>query len=317
MIKKKLGKTGLSVTEVGLGTWPIGNVAYGRVSRSQASLVVESYLESGGNFIDTARLYGISEHIIGQVLLHHGLRDKVVLATKTANTHSLDVLADIRRDLEESLRLLKTDVIDLYYIHNPPVDSDLMYRVLDEFQKLKTEGKIRSIGASIKGGKVTEATCALCRQYVDTGEVDVVLLIYSILRQLNIRSIKYAFEHNVGVVARTVLESGFLTGKYFPGKKFSKGDFRNRWKRHHLDSILDEVQKLKKWAVKPPYRSLSQVAIRFALEPKAVCAVIMGAKNKKQALNNLSVTLLPPLEKNVLFSLRNKYKSFTSRVNVA
>jgi aryl-alcohol dehydrogenase-like predicted oxidoreductase len=315
MKKRALGKSGFEVTEIGFGAWAIGGRGYGEVSEQQAYAVIEAYLEGGGNFIDTARRYGESERRLGEVLRRSGTRDQVYLATKTHQSRSKETLPEIRKELEESLRLMQTDVVDLFYMHAPPEEVDVMNFALDEFAALKKEGKIRAIGASIKGPDVTRKTVDLCRQYVDSGRIDAIQLIYSVFRQMNAESIAYAKNNGVGIVARTVMESGFLTGSYRPGDAFADNDHRRRWQGAHLDELLAEAVRLSSTAVRPPYSSLAQVAIRFALAQEGVSTVIAGAKRVEQMRANLAVDAIPPLENSLLEELRRDYADFTAKAN--
>jgi aryl-alcohol dehydrogenase-like predicted oxidoreductase len=284
------------------------------MSEREAIGCTEAYLEAGGNFIDTARAYGQSETVLGKALGNKGMRDKVILATKTFKGETIETIPEIRIELEESLRLLQTDHVDLYYLHKPPQDPEVMNRALDEFERLKTEGKIRAIGASIKGPAVTRATVDLCRQYIDSGRADVIQVVFSILRQLTEEIFDYAYDKGVGIVVRTSIESGFLSGKYRPGHVFSEGH-RKRWTGDTQTRIFERVAEMEAYAVHPPYRSMAQVAVRFSLEPKAVSSVIIGAKNVAQVQENMEVGSLPPLHKDLLERLQNEFGERTEEHN--
>lgn len=313
MQTRTLGRTGFNVSEIGFGAATIGGKVYGNVPRGEAVKTVEKYLEAGGNLIDTSRGYG-SEEIIGEAIERCRLRTKVYLATKTMPpTETMDDIPKLRKDLEASLRALKIDYVDLYYFKGPTESHDLMNRVLEEFDSFKKEGKIRAIGVPVKGPAVTDRTVSLCRQYTDTGQVDVLQLTYSILKQRNAESIEYASANGLGVVASTTLEHGFLTGKYAPDSSFN--DYRRRWKGKHLRELLEEILKIKDWAVRAPYTSLSQVALKFALANNHVSTVIPGARNGQQIAENLSVGTLPPLEPDILGRLLQQYGEFTEQAN--
>jgi aryl-alcohol dehydrogenase-like predicted oxidoreductase len=316
MNTRTLGRTGFRVTEIGLGAWPIGGtgdraIHYGEVFEADALECLRAYVSAGGNFIDTAHAYNMSERRIGIFLEREKVRDKLVITTKT---HSNDE-AGIRFQLEESLRELKCDVIDLYYLHNPPEDPDKMNYVLDIYERLKNEGKIRAVGASVKGVNVTPGTVELCRRYIRSGRVDVVQVVYSILRQANGEIFQEAREADVGIVARTALESGFLSGRYAPGSKFTGRDHRARFQPDRLAAILDEVVKLRDAVVSPPYESLAQVALRFVLDEPAVDTVIVGASKALQVQRNMEIASLPPLPSEVRRSLLDSYASRTLEFN--
>ncbi len=314
MKKRHLGRTGLEITEISFGAWAIGSRGYGAVDTQDAYAALGTFIDAGGNFIDTARNYGNSEELIGTYLQERGV-DGIFIASKTGKTQSEEDIPFIRTEAETTLRNLKRDAVDLYYLHSPPADVDLMNRVLDEFEKLKDEGKVRLIGASIKGPNVTSDTVDLCKQYTDTGRIDAIQLIYSIWRQLNAESAEYAVAQGVGIVARTVLESGFLTGKYPPGHVFPQGDHRQRWGGDRLKRLLEDAADLTDTIVKPPFENLAQVAIRFPLADENVSTLILGARNGDQAARNCAVDTLPYLEQDMVDELRERYADFTPRAN--
>jgi aryl-alcohol dehydrogenase-like predicted oxidoreductase len=295
MKTRVLGRTGLNVSEIGFGAWGIGSKHYGPVEENQAMEALGAYVEAGGNFIDTARGYQDSEKVIGKFLAEGKLRDRVVICTKIGPHDP----AAIRRDLETSLTKLQTDHVEVLYIHNPPDSPETMNQLLDLFERFRSEGKTRFVGASIQGGNVTDHTIDIHHQYIDTGRVDVIQLIFSILRQKNAAIFDKARKSGVGLVGRTVLESGFLTAKYPPGHrfpgKFPDGDQRTRWNVEQLDKILTVAQELKAQLVQPPYTNLAQVAMRFALDQPEISTIIPGQKSAEQARANVAVAELPPL----------------------
>lgn len=310
MLKTRtLGKTGFDLTEIGFGAWAIGGRRYGPVAQSDGIDAIHAYIKGGGNFIDTARSYG-SEPLLGQYFAQHGGRENIFIATKAPSVEP----DDIRSDLETSLRELQTDYIDLYYLHRPPENPDHMNRLLDLYDQLKVEGKIRATGASIKGPTVTQNTTDLCQQYIQSGRVDALQVIYSIYRQKTAEIFQESHNNGVGIVARTVLESGFLTGKYKPGQTFSGDDHRKRWGTQRLESILQQTQDLQS-IVKPPYTTLSQIAIRFALQCPEVTTLILGARNASQIEQNFSAEDLPPLDTDLYQSLIEQYTDKTETFN--
>lgn len=307
MNTRTLGRTGFEISEIGFGAWAIGTDRYGNVNESDARATIQAYLDAGGNFIDTARAYGESERILGEHFHQHGGRDRVFIASKSG-AHDIDTL---NQHLETSLRHL--DYIDLYFLHSPPDDPDHMHQLLDAYAGFKREGKIRAIGASIKGPNVTQATVDLCRQYIATGQMDAFMLIYSITRQKVAEVFDACQSAGVGIVARTVLESGFLTGKYPPGTEFGDNDHRRRWSGDHLRRILEAIADLQTWAVQPPYESLTQVAVRFALDDPRIANVALGAKTPAQIESTLAVAEMPPLPNHE--SLVERYAGKTAMFN--
>jgi len=219
-------------------------------------------------------------------------------------------------DLEESLRLLQTDHIDLYQLHQPPEKYDDMMLALDEMEKFRGEGKIRFIGASIKGPNVTDATVELCKQYLETNRLDTIQLVYSILRQKMRPVIEEAQEQGVGIIIRTVLEGGLLTGKYQPGHEFSGIDQRTRYEKSHLDVILKSVADLKQNLVLPtPYENLSQVAIKFSLSAIGGSTLIIGARKASEVEENIRVAGFPNLPNEIIDYLVNRFFKINDKSN--
>jgi len=325
--KRPLGKTGLMVTELGLGTWPLAIPEMGKVPsysgtpEAEALAVLDSYVERGGNLIDTALVYNGVEKIIGQYLKQMGQRERVFIASKTPAGHQPETQADIEghieADLETSLQDLGTDYVDIYFLHQPPAEPELIERALAKMMSLKQSGKIRTIGASIKGPDVTPATQALCDAYMATGQVDVLMVVYSILRQQNLRVIEKARQNGTGVIARSILESGLLTGAYKPGHVFPSTDHRARYKRENLDYVLGSVEEIGAIAVQPPYITLPQAAMRFALAPAGVSCIVMGAQKTAEVQMNLDALALPPLAPEVIDQLQTRYGHLTEKANFA
>lgn len=310
MRTRRFGRTGWEVSEVGLGAWALGGVGYGPVDPAESAAAVEAYLDAGGNLIDTARVYGESEAIVGRILARRSDRDRVFVCSKSLG---LDA-PSIRRDLEATLRRLGRDRVDLYYLHMPPEDSETMRRVLDVFVALKTEGRIRAVGASIRGARVGPETAGLCRSYLATGAVDAVQLIYSIMRQDNASVFPEAYAAGVAVVARTVLESGFLTAKFDRSTRFDSDDQRHRW-QPKLDAILDAIDSLRRHFSQPPYADPAHLAMAFALADPHVAAIIPGGKTADQVRANAGVTALPPLPDALREALRAAYAGMTPIFN--
>lgn len=289
----------MKITRIGLGAWPIGGIMYGDIDNNQGIEVVKRYLERGGNFIDTARAYRKSERLVAQAIQQSGIsREDLIIATKT----KADTPEEIRKDLETSLQELATDYVDLLYLHVPPEDEEAINLALDTLEALKAEGKIRASGASIKGPNVTPKTQELCRRYIDTGKVNALQVIFSLFRQENRDIFKYAHEKGVGIIARTCLESGFLTGKYQPGSTFPEGDHRNRWTSVQRDEIFSLVQSAQEAGFDPPYQSIVEIAARYAIDEAGVSSVILGATRPDQVDRNCDLDALPPIN----FTFRNR-----------
>ena len=292
MTSKPLGNSGLHISDLGFGAWPIGGTTYGNTTRDDGRKALTRYIDLGGRLIDTARAYRSSESIIGEVLRSQNLRSEMVLASKTkANTPE-----GMRLDLETSLKELGTYYLDIYYLHQPPATAVERDIALGAMLKFREEGKIRVIGASINGPDVTAETEQMCRDYIATGQIGVIQLIFSVFRQ-RLRSIlQLARESGVGIVGRTALESGFLTGKYTPGTSFPQGDHRNRWPAEQRDRIFESVEHVRKLLGNAPQSiDLVSAAIRFAMDEPGIDTVILGAKNAHQSEQTFRIDQFPPL----------------------
>ena len=314
MRKRILGSTQLEVSEIGFGAWTIGGESYGDVSETDAIDAIDSYVSAGGNFIDTARQYGASEKLIGQYFNTNRNREEIILCSKTFAGQQMGTISKIREDIEESLKLLGTSYIDVYYLHQPPEDDVVIDKALYQLEKAKDEGLIKHIGASLKGPNVSRSTVDLCRKYIQCGRVDVFQLVYSILRQKLHEVITEAHEAGIGIVARTALESGFLTGKYLPGHIFPESDHRARWSKEHLNFILGTTLDINK-IVSPPYENIAQMATKFTIGNPGVSTLILGARDTDQVMKNMNTKNLPALPDQTLETLKQRYGNITEKCN--
>lgn len=312
MNQRPFGRLTETIGEVGFGAWAIGGSSYGKVSREDAFAALEAFVDGGGNLIDTARVYADSEAIIGEFLKAHGLRDRIFLATKVWPNDA----EGMRKDLSVSLAALKVGRVDLLYLHCPPDDPGEMERALDAHEDLKREGLIRATGASVKLGNVTQATVDLARQYIRSGRVDALQLIFSVLRQKNREVFQEAAEAGVAIVARTIMESGFLTGKYHPGQAFPEGDHRERWvKSGQFEKVLEEVAAFREAACVGAWVDPAQAALRFALDEPGITAIIPGARNGMQCRANLAASKLPPFPAELRQALITRHGGREAMVN--
>ncbi len=218
MNKRRFGRTGLQVSEISLGTVELG-MDYGiapvgadaRPDAAGAERLLNRALDLGINFIDTARLYGESEAIIGRVL--SGRRREFVLASKVPSFHAESLTAGelrarVRSSVEESLRALRTDVIDLMMIHSAPSEVILGGEVIGALEELRDEGSIRFVGASVYG---EEAALLAIR----SDRYDALQIAYNLLdRRPEKQVLAEAQAAGVGIVVRSVLLKGALTHRW-------------------------------------------------------------------------------------------------------
>jgi aryl-alcohol dehydrogenase-like predicted oxidoreductase len=295
---RRLGRTGIHVSEVGFGAWAIGGDkhghSYGPTDNAESLRAIARALDMGCTFFDTADIYGhgLSEKLLGQALQKH--RQACIIATKVGNdfyhgpVHQNFDPDYIRLALDKSLSRLRTDYIDLYQLHNPPLmmlQRAEHYAVLDD---LRQAGKIRYYGVSVHDAY--EGTMA-----IHTGKPDVIQVVYNLLRQeAREELLPLAQEEEIGLIIREPLASGMLTGKYTADATFTAGDMRASWPREYLLMQVKLAEKLR-LLVQAEQRALAQAALRFVLDEAAVSVVIPGIKTVAQVEENLSSSDLPPL----------------------
>ncbi len=314
MKTRALGNTGIQISEIGLGTWGLGGVYHGNISREEAIGTVRAYLDSGGNHIDTAYSYQASEEIIGQAIKGYD-RDSMIITSKTyMGSSRREDFPKIRKQLEVSLRGLGVDYVDVYMIHGTPGDPDHLNALCDEFEKLRDEGKFRVLGASIPGPVVNDERLERTRNAIRTGRIQAIQLNYSIARQKLGEAFEEAAGKGVGIITRWVLESGLLTGVYPPGHEFIWPDTKARYKPEERDGMLRMAVDLKE-KLPEGYENFAQLAIAFALANKNISGVILGAMNSDEVERNNRVDSLPPLPEELLRELKEKYGPLNDSFN--
>ena len=295
MEKRKLGTSDLKVSVIGFGAWGIGGHPFWTNEGDNESVrAVEKAFDSGINFFDTAPVYGFgrSERLIAKAL--NKKRDKVILATKCGLRWEKEAAGSIRKDstaksirfeIEESLKRLKTDFIDLYQVHWP--DPDTSFReTMEELLKLKEEKKILTIGLS----NFSKSQMEECLKY---GEFVSLQSMYNMLeRDLEKDEIPFCKEKGIGIIPYSPLASGVLTGKYDKQTKFKdwrgKGLFGN-FSGEIFESHIDKVEKLK--SIASSYgKKVSHLAINWLLAQEGVSTAIVGAKKAVQVQDNQQAT---------------------------
>lgn len=309
MKKRKLGRTGLEVSELGFGCWAIGGYSYGPTDDRESLKALQYAFDHGINFFDTADTYGEghSEELLGEVFDTSSKRLQVVIATKVGwdfyhGGSKKNFEADyIRFACGESLRRLRSDWIDLYQLHNPKlemIEDGSVFKVLDV---LKKEGKIRHSGVSIHLAREGVAV-------IKNGKSEAIQAIYNLIDQ----RIKYELmplceEHEMGLIAREPLYCGLLTGKYTPESRFTKQDHRNRWMREKYLTDLKKIDRMKA-AIDPNRIPLKQTAVEFVLFEKAVSVVIPGMKTVAHVEDHLRAVLEPKLTPEVIQKIHALYQ---------
>jgi aryl-alcohol dehydrogenase-like predicted oxidoreductase len=307
---RKLGRTGLEVSEIGFGAWAIGG-SWGAQSDQDSIAALNRALDLGVNFIDTAAGYGDgrSERLIGQVLKSRS--EKVLVATKTPPLpghwppNPYDVATErypekyLRENVEERLRNLGTDCIDFLQLHTWTRAWNKNPAPLDVLKKLQAEGKIRFIGISTPE-QDQNSLIDLMRQ----GYLDIVQVIYNIFDQEPAAELlPAAIEHNVGVLVRVVFDEGILTGKYTENSTFPEGDFRqNYFAGDRLARAVKRVGKIEADCAGSGL-TMPELALKFVLAHPAVSTIIAGIRNPSQAEANIAASDLPPLSPELIAKL--------------
>ena len=293
MKHRTLGRTGLKVSEVGFGAWAIGGNdhgnSYGPTNDAVSARAVERAVEMGCNFLDTADVYGWghSEQVLGGALRER--RQDVILATKVGGDFyhgGVRMNFDpgyIAFALERSLQRLRTDYVDLYQLHNPPISLMADPGTYDVLEELQAENKVRHYGVSVH--EPMEAVMA-----IETGRASVIQLPFSLFRQEWIDDVfSLASKYKVGIVAREPLGNGFLTGKYAEEATFPAGDIRHHWPREMVRGQVRAAAKIREtFAVDG--RTPAQAALKFVLAFPEVSVTIPGGKTPAQVEENLAAS---------------------------
>ncbi|HEV8377955.1 MAG TPA: aldo/keto reductase [Tepidisphaeraceae bacterium] len=286
---RRLGKTNLNVSVIGLGTWQFGGEWGKEFTQDEANQILGRAQQLGINLIDTAECYGdhTSERLIGSATKNQ--RDKWIIATKFGHRflgymkRSDDRSpADVQKQLEDSLKALQSDYIDIYQFHSVRDNeffNETLWKILFD---AKRAGKIRHIGNSISSGLdgAPQADASTRAQ------VEALQVLYNRLdRRPEEKILPSAQKQDLGVLARVPLASGFLTGKYKPGTKFQEGDVRHEQKPQEVEKKLREVERIAREEV-PPGVPMAHWALAWCLRHPAVTAVIPGCKDVHQVESN-------------------------------
>jgi len=313
---RKLGKTGFEVSEISLGTWQVGGKWGSKFDHSLAENILREAISGGVNFIDTADIYsdGESEKASGKIARQAGKR--IYVATKCGRKLQPHVSKGytpevMRSFVEESLKRLETDCLDLIQLHCPPIEVYYRPEIFGEFEKMKQEGKILNLGVSVE--KVEEALKA-----IEFDNVATIQIIYNIFRQRPDELLfARAREKNVGLIIRVPLASGLLSGKYSSSTRFGPGDHRfyNRngmmfdkgetFSGVPYEKGLEVVENLKK--LFPENTPLAHVALRWILMHGEVSCIIPGASSPEQAATNLQAGEFPPLTEAQMTAINRLY----------
>ncbi|HYH06742.1 MAG TPA: aldo/keto reductase [Thermoanaerobaculia bacterium] len=294
---RKLGNTGITVSEIGFGAWAIGGradaggtpVGWGGSSDEEALAAIRRARELGVTFFDTADTYGFgrSESLLGIVLSRK--RNDVVIATKVGVARDVDgrlkkdfSRTHIQHAVDGSLKRLRTDYIDLYQLHNPTLDELRRDDIHEAMDRLQEAGKIRFWGVSI-------TTPEDGIEIIKRGWGYALQVLYNVLNQAPAKELfPLAKEKGYGIIARVPLASGLLTGKYRQDTRFAEHDVRQNFLTpKRLEEVIPRVDEAKS-IIGGTARTLAEGALRFILANEAVSTVIPGMRNIRQVEMNVS-----------------------------
>ncbi len=291
MNRRTLGRTGLSVSEIGFGAWAIGGNSfgnsYGATDDAESTGAIRRAFELGCNFFDTADVYGHghSETLLGAAL--HDVRDQVFIATKAGgNFYNRDMRLDftpgyLRFAVERSLERLRADHIDLLQLHNPPINLISTRGTYEPLEEMKREGLIRFYGVSVHPPE--EGVAAVQATMPDT-----VQIVYNLARrEAEDTFLPTAHAANVGVIAREPLANGFLAGRYNAASTWEGGDIRSRMPRPYVAQLCALGQRVHQLAEQSGMTA-AQLALKFVLDRPEIACAIVGMKTVQQVEENLN-----------------------------
>ncbi len=271
MRTRPLGRTGLTVSERGFGAWAIGGASYGAVATDAALDALARAEELGCNFVDTAAVYGESEALLGRFL--PGRRERWIVASKySGQPQGLTALVD------EQLQRLRTDRIELYQIHWAPRGRD--EALYEELERLRRSGKIRFVGVSLRSAG--DVAHVLRQPGIDVLQMPVSLLDPEPLRS----TLPLLRSRGVGVIARSALRGGFLTGKYGAASRFdAAGDQRGEWDAGRIAELARQAAAFDELSGETGSRLAT--ALAYPLSFAEVSTLVLSCKDRAQVDANL------------------------------
>ena len=292
---KTLGKTGLNVSVATVGTWAIGGSGWGAVDRQDSIAAIRSMLDNDVNIVDTAPIYGrgYSEEVVGEAIKGYD-REKLIISTKCgliwgegAPKDGRDVSGkSIMKEIDDSLRRLGVDYIDIYHVHKPDHLGTPFEDTMSAMMKLKESGKIRHIGLSNFSIEQTEE----CMKY---GDVEVIQPPFSMIDQRERSVLEFAKQHDIGVMTYGSLGAGMLTGTIRTLPDWDPSDMRFVFYDYFKEPKFSKAQKLLKSLDKIAEARnvpVAQVAVNWITVHPLVDTALMGVRNKHEADENCAAT---------------------------
>jgi aryl-alcohol dehydrogenase-like predicted oxidoreductase len=309
---------GTDVSEVGLGTWQLGSADWGVIGDEEAFSILQAFIDAGGNFIDTADVYGmgISEQVIGRFL--KTVNQEIHVATKLGRRSDEGfgwpqnfTYDSMRKQVEISLKNLDFHKLFLEQLHCIPTEELRSGKVFDHLRKLQSEGLVRNWGVSVE----TSEEALLCLEQEGIASLQI---IFNLFRQHVADEVfAKAKEKGVALIIRVPLASGLLTGKFNEQTKFAEKDHRhfnangdafNAGETFSGIEFSRGVELSREIAGLFPDQRMAQWAIRWILDHPEVTTVIPGASKVSQVENNIAASDLPSLTDDVHNKLRSLYE---------
>lgn len=310
---------GTRVAEIGLGTWQLGSADWGNVDESLSFDILRAYTDAGGNFIDTADVYGmgVSETAIGRFL--KTVKSNVFVATKFGRRHDGNngwpqnfTYDAMKRQTEASLGHLGVSQLFLQQLHCIPTEEMRSGKVFEYLRKLQHEGLITHFGASVE----TSEEALICLEQDGLASLQI---IFNLFRQHVADEVfAKAKEKGVALIIRVPLASGMLSGKFDQNTRFGKTDHRNynangeafnAGETFSGISFIEGVKLAQQIKTMLPDDRTAQWAIRWILDHPEVTTVIPGASNVSQVNANVAASAMPSLPADIRQELRNLYDS--------
>jgi len=278
--KRPLGKTGLVVSELAIGTWGLAGESYGPVEEADAEKVLRRAVDMGYSLIDTADAYGGGrmELLVGKILKDH---PDLVVVTKGGVDRTTDPTrktfdpAYLRGAVERSCKRLGVEALPVFLLHHPTPDSLYAMDAVEAALTLKTEGKIQHWGVACGDEDVARAA-------IDKG-AEVIELAYNLTHPIDLHRLSGdIMVQGCGVLARSVLGYGLLAGMWAKDRSFPEGDHRNdRWTRMELEHRIEQLEAVR-FLVKGEVHTMRGAAVRFVLANHLVSAAVLGARTVEQ-----------------------------------
>lgn len=317
---KPLGNSGIEVSVVGFGAWGIGGrtpgaTSYGETDDDMSLNALAEALDRGITFYDTANVYGDghSEELIGTCF--KGRRDRVVIATKAGILPSFKGYdfspAALRASVEGSLRRLQTDYVDVLQLHNvEPAIVLNQSEISDLLGSLVREGKVRAYGFSTPSPQ--DAIALLAVPHIDCVQVNLNVLDW---RGIDSGMFDAAKSRRIGIIARTPLAFGFLTGRFDKNAKFPSDDHRSKWPQERIAAWIDAANLVfAAMDVDAGESARVAVALRFCLSFEAVVTVIPGMLSAEEVRINVAAAEGGPLNPTQLRMIEDLYRANHTRL---